>query len=194
MRTRHIWLLHTLVGGHSGVCSHERHLWLKLLAAGGLQGACRGGLGFHGPLAADTDPVLGAPRGTELPPSLSSLHTLVMVHTSCSPLSGPPIYFQELPFEVREKGALSISPFISAKTGLILFHTMWILLTYGAESWRGRNGQGRRPKHSLLFQERLLWRLHIAGWVWRRMRSCHFRLLVKSWNIYKAPTVCRTLC
>ena len=108
--------------------------------------------------------------------------------------SGPPIYFQELPFEVREKGTLSISPFISAETGLILFHTMWILLTYGAESWTGRNGQRRQLKHSLLFQEHLLWHLHSVGWVWRGMLSRHFRLLVKSLNIYKAPTVCQTLC
>lgn len=69
---------------------------------------CRGGLGFHGPLAADADPVLGAPRsglpvllsplghpGMEVPvPSLSSLRTLVMALASCSPPQGLPFIFK----------------------------------------------------------------------------------------------------
>ena len=126
--------------------------------------------------------------------SLSSACTLIMAYASRSSPSGPPVYFQELPFEVREKRASFISPLISAETVSILFHTVWILPMYGAESWMGRNGQSSN-RNIGSYSESVCCGLYTWWDVFGGERFlAHFGLLVKSLNIYKAPTVCQALC
>ena len=125
--------------------------------------------------------------------SLSSACTLIMAYASRSSPSGPPMYFQELPFKVRKKRTSFISPFISVETVLILFHTMWIILMYGAVL-DGKEWAEKATKTASYFES-----ICCGLYTWWNVFGgelflAHFRLLVKSLNIYKAPTVCQMLC